>query len=252
MITYNIYTALIILSILTPIAGAITLFMVLAFEHEIDFLKSENLKINLEKELKHSEYMQLNQQIQPHFLFNTMNLLLGLARLKKNDQLIEVLEHLSMFLKFKYKIKEQLIPFSKELEYTKHYLTIQKIRFGQRLKVYYELEQNESIHTLVPPYMLQILVENAFKHGLEKKIGEAVLTIRFKTDENTASLEVVDNGMGVKTEIFDLEASQGHGLKNILKRLNLLFDEQASVTLRPVENGGTSAIVSWPVTYAYE
>jgi two-component system sensor histidine kinase AlgZ len=252
MITYNIYIALIIFSILTPIAGAITLFMVLAFEREIDFLKSENVKINLEKELKHSEYMQLNQQIQPHFLFNTMNLLLGLSRLKKNDQLIEVLEHLSMFLKFKYTTKEQLIPFSKELEYTKHYLVIQKIRFGQRLKVYYDLEENESIDTLLPPYMLQTLVENAFKHGLEKRIGEAILTIRFKTEENTASLEVIDNGVGLRTAGFDLEATQGHGLKNILKRLDLLFDAQASVTLRPVEGGGTSAIVNWPVTYVEE
>jgi sensor histidine kinase YesM len=246
MITYNVYTAIIIISILTPIVGVITLFMILAFEREIDFLKSENVKINLEKELKHSEYMQLNQQIQPHFLFNTMNLVLGLARLKKNEQLIEVLEHFSMFLKFKYKIRAQLIPFKEELEYTKHYLVIQKIRFGQRLKIHYDVQDDESVNSLIPPYLLQTLVENAFKHGLEKKIGESRLTIRYRKEEDKAMLEVIDNGIGIKGE---LEGSEGHGLKNIKSRLNLIFDHDVEVKLICNSEGGVTSFVSWPITF---
>lgn len=248
MISFNLYTLLITIAILAPIIGSITLFTILAFEREIDFLKNENIKVNLEKELQQSEYMQLNQQIQPHFLFNTMNLVLGLARLKKNEQLIEVLEHLSLFLKFKYKVKEQLIPLSQELDYTTHYLTIQQIRIGRRLKITYDIGEDYDLSLLVPPYMLQILVENAFKHSLEKKIGEVHLIIRFTTLKETACLEVIDNGIGIVGQHFTIDASSGHGLKNIQSRLYLLFGSETSLSLKQMTTGGVKAAVLWPIT----
>ncbi|WP_442596534.1 sensor histidine kinase [Neobacillus sp. D3-1R] len=247
MISFNVYTALITLALLGPVVGSIALFSILAFEREIDVLKHENVKVRLEKELKQSEYMQLNQQIHPHFLFNTMNLILGLARLKKNEQLIEVLEHLSLFLKFKYREKEQLISFSDELEYTKHYLSIQQIRMGSRLTIFYELAPSSNVAVFIPPYMLQTLTENAFKHSLEKKSGMIELHIRFRTDETTATLEVIDNGIGVIDDDFDIDQTSGHGLKNIKKRLSLLFGHQASIHLEQVPTGGVKVIASWPI-----
>jgi sensor histidine kinase YesM len=247
MISFNLYTLFITIAILAPIIGSITLFTILAFEREIDFLKNENTKVNLEKELHQSEYMQLNQQIQPHFLFNTMNLVIGLARLQKNEQLIEVLEHLSLFLKFKYKVKEQLIPLSQELDYTTHYLTIQQIRIGGRLKITYDIGEEYDLSLLVPPYMLQTLVENAFKHSLEKKIGEVRLIIRFTTEKETACLEVIDNGIGIIDQNFNINASTGHGLKNIQSRLQLLFGSQTSLYLEQIPAGGVKAFVLWPI-----
>ncbi|MFZ3590439.1 sensor histidine kinase [Bacillus sp. DJP31] len=247
MITFNLYTAFITLAMLAPIIGSITLFSVLAFEHELDFLKNENTRVQLEKELQQSEYIQLNQQIQPHFLFNTMNLILGLARLKKNDQLIEVLEQLSLFLKFKYQVKDQHIPFSQELDYTKHYLTIQQIRIGQRLSITYDMSEHEDFSVLIPPYMLQTLTENAFKHSLEKKPGDVSLLVRFKTDETMAYLEVIDDGIGKIHEDFDIEDSSGQGLKNIYNRLALLFGDQFSLRLEQVPTGGVKAAVTWPI-----
>jgi sensor histidine kinase YesM len=250
MISFNLYTLFITIALLAPIIGSITLFTILAFEREIDFLKNENMKVNLEKELQQSEYMQLNQQIQPHFLFNTMNLVIGLARLKKNEQLIEVLEHLSLFLKFKYKVKEQLIPLSQELDYTAHYLSIQQIRLGDRLKITYDIEEEYDLSLLVPPYMLQTLVENAFKHSLEKKIGEVHLIIRFTTEKETetACLEVIDNGIGIVDQHFAINDSNGHGLKNIQSRLRLLFGNQTFLSLEPIPTGGVKAVVLWPIT----
>jgi sensor histidine kinase YesM len=246
MVTFNLYTALITIAMLAPIIGTITLYSVLAFENEIDFLQNENKRVHLEKELQQSEYIQLNQQIQPHFLFNTMNLILGLARLKKHEQLIEVLEQLSLFLKFKYQVKDQLIPFSQELDYTKHFLTIQQIRIGQRLTVAYDISEDEDFSVLIPPYMLQTLTENAFKHSLEKKAGNVHLWIRFKTDATTAYLEVIDDGNGKIDEDFDFLQSSGHGLKNIYNRLALLFGKQFSLSLEHVPTGGAKAAVSWP------
>ncbi len=248
MVTTHFFTAIITLAMLAPIIGSITLFSILAFEREIDFLKHENSRIFLEKELQQSEYMQLNQQIQPHFLFNTINLVLGLARLKKTDQLISVLEHLSLFLKFKYQIKEQLIPFSRELDYTKHYLTIQQIRSGQRLSISYEMDENSNLDALIPPYMLQTLVENAFKHSLDKKAGKVELVIRFKTDRSFGFLEVLDNGVGIIEHDFDIQKCNGHGLRNIQNRLSLLFGEDASIHLEQYATGGVRAAITWPLS----
>jgi two-component system, LytTR family, sensor histidine kinase AlgZ len=249
MITFNVFTALIMLALLGPVVGSITLFSILAFEREIDVLKHENMKVHLEKELQHSEYMQLNQQIHPHFLFNTMNLILGLARLKKNEQLIEVLEHFSIFLKFKYRVKEQLISFSDELEYTKHYLAIQQIRMGQRLSITYDIDSLSDLRVLTPPYMLQTLTENAFKHSLEKKPGSIELLIRFRTDKTTAFLEVIDNGIGVITDDFSIDHTSGHGLKNIKTRLYLLFGAYTFIHLEQMSLGGVKVTVQWPILH---
>jgi two-component system, LytTR family, sensor histidine kinase AlgZ len=247
MVTFNIYTALITVAMLAPIIGSITLFSILAFEREIDFLKNENQRIHLEKELQQSEYMQLNQQIHPHFLFNTINLVLGLARLQKMEQLIKVLEHLSLFLKFKYQVRDQLIPFSQELDYTKHYLTIQEIRMGNRLTISYDISEKD-VDILVPPYMLQTLTENAFKHSLEKKAGELLLLVRFYTNDSTATIEVIDNGIGKINDSFTVMATKGHGLKNIQNRLKLLFGHNISVNLCEIDTGGVKAMVTWPIT----
>ena len=246
MISYDLFTGFIIIAILMPLASVIILLLMLSFEQEISLLKNENTKVTLEKELQHSEYMQLNQQIQPHFLFNTVNLLLSLARLKKTEQLIEVLEQLSLFLRFRYQIKDQLIPFEKELSHAKNYLFIQKIRFGQRLKVDFHIEQ-ELNQVLVPPYLLQTLIENAFKHGIEKKIGQVSLSISFMKEEHYAVLEVSKNGVGVNRIIsFPNEVFKGHGLYNIYRRLELLFGEDISLALKPKDGGGTEVIVRWP------
>lgn len=242
MITFQLFTLIIILSILVPIAGAVAILLMLVFEQKIGLLESENTKIKLEKELQYSEYMQLNQQIQPHFLFNTMNILLSLARLKRNDQLIEALENLSLYFKYKYQPKEPLISFDRELAYTNHYLVIQKIRFGQRLKVSIEID-DICQKVMIPPYMLQTLVENSFKHGLEKKIGDALVTIRCRKDNDNVCLQVVDNGIGI---MVDNKDKSGHGMENISKRLELLFQEEAQLTLEAKKNVGAVVTITWP------
>lgn len=251
MLTYHLFAILILCSILAPVAGAITLLFTLSFEREMDVLKIENKQVRLEKELQQSEYMQLNQQIQPHFLFNTMNLLLGLARLGKNDQLIETLEHLTKFLRFKYQLKEQLIPLKLELEYTQHYLAIQRVRFGDRLHVEIKVENTMIKEAQIPPYLLQTLTENAFKHGLERKIGSVQLTIQISMMGEVIVLEVTDNGAGLKEVPFSLSKTTGHGLKNIDKRLGLLFGEKHNLSLEPTDAGGTKVKTSWPLIYDY-
>jgi len=247
MLSFDGFTLLVLLFILAPIIGAIALLFLFIFEKRIDLLENKNKKIELEKELQKALYNQLNQQIQPHFLFNTLNVILSLARLQRTSELVRALEVFSLFLKFKYKTNEPLIPLTHEIQYTEHYLEIQKLRFGSRLTVTLQCEQ-EILDAYIPPFMLQTLVENSFKHGLERKMGNAYLSIRFFSENGLVILQVSDNGTEEAQVPESLEKS-GHGLDNIQRRLRLFFDDRASLHILSHEENGTKVEVRWPLVY---
>jgi sensor histidine kinase YesM len=244
----------ILLFILAPIIGAIALLFLFIFEKRIDLLENRNLKIELEKELQQALYNQLNQQIQPHFLFNTLNVILSLARLNRTKELVRALEVLSQFLKFKYKSTEPLISLAREIQYTEQYLEIQKLRFGDRLRIQLDCA-SDLLTASIPPFVLQTLVENAFKHGLERKMGEATIEIRISRLNDNCLLTVYDNGSSVLTaddseiETEQLHEKSGHGLDNIRRRLHLCFGEHAYLEIAPVAEGGTRVTVGWPCIY---
>ncbi|GAA0318667.1 histidine kinase [Bacillus carboniphilus] len=244
LLSYNAFTIFVVVAIFAPLVGAISLLVVLAFEKQIDGLTFEKQQVQMEKELQESEYMQLNQQIQPHFLFNTMNLMLGLARLDRKETLVQVMEALSHYLKFKYQVKEPLIPLEKEWAYTQSYIQIQKIRFQNRLDVNLDIDP-EVQSALLPPYLIQTLVENSFKHGLEKKPGELLLELKADLFKENVRITVSDNGLGIgkltKNDIFQ----KGHGLPNIKRRLELLYDE-SSIDITPKVSGGTIITILLP------
>ncbi|MED4907248.1 histidine kinase [Brevibacillus centrosporus] len=253
MISFEGFTLLILFFILAPIIEAIALLFLFIFEKRIDLLENRNVKIELEKELQQALYNQLNQQIQPHFLFNTLNVILSLARLNRTRELVRALEVLSQFLKFKYKSTEPLISLQREIDYTEQYLEIQKLRFGSRLSIQLDCA-DDLLSACIPPFVLQTLVENAFKHGLERKMGEALLKIRISSEDEEVRLEVIDNGSsGMEdlsheappTEEPQLKKS-GHGLDNIRRRLHLCFGDHAQLSLSPIEEGGTQVLVVWP------
>lgn len=247
MFSYESFTMLILLFILAPIAGAITLLFLFIFEKRIDLLEYNNRKIKLEKELQQALYNQLNQQIQPHFLFNTLNVILSLARLRRSDELVRALEVLSLFLKFKYKTNEPLIPLDEEIQYTEHYIEIQKLRFGSRLTVHMDF-QEDILKAYIPPFIMQTLVENAFKHGLERKLGEAILRLRLVSKNGQIILQVIDNGSmtGAGEKV---EEESGHGLDNIRRRLFYYFSERASLNIFTSLGNGTEVEVCWPAMY---
>jgi sensor histidine kinase YesM len=247
MIDLESFTVLITFFILAPIVGAIALLFMFAFEKRIDLLENKTKKMELEKELQRSVYNQLIQRIQPHFLFNALNVILSLARLKRTEMLVKALEHLSAVLKYNYEAASPLVPLCNELDYTRHYLEIQKLRFGSRLKVHFECE--ERMHScLILPFMLQTLVENSFKHGLEKKMGEAILHIRLFSRGDHAVLQVIDNGFPVQLDEWETKGKYGHGLDNIDRRLHLLFERRAGLKIGQSSLGGTMVEVYWPLT----
>ncbi|RFU64853.1 sensor histidine kinase [Peribacillus glennii] len=237
----TIFTFIILAAIGLPIGGFVLLLLLDFFEREFDYLQLENKRIKLEKELQKMEYLQLNQQIQPHFLFNSLNAMLSLGRLGRTVEVVEAMEEFSQFLRYKYKDKDALVPFFLELEYTKHYISIQQLRFGRNLQVSYLIDQYAE-QTLLPPYILQSFVENAFKHGLERKSGEKLLHIELKRYGNWVRLSVKDNGPDEKPE---QEEKSGVGLANIRKRLKLIYDLRTSVKLGRID-AFTIVTAEWP------
>lgn len=251
MIPYESFFILILVSILGPVLGIFILIFYTGNERQVYFLEMENRQVMLEKELEISRYLELNQQIQPHFLFNALNSLLGLIRLKQYDRLSDSFEHMVMYLRSKYTNKDPLYPLKNEISHTKNYLEIQKLRFGERLNIHWEIEEGLD-DVAVIPYLLQTLVENAFKHGLEMIEGEARLSIRLSLHQkDRILLEVEDNGPGFLNN-FDQSDSNDNkiGLDNIRRRMALLFEHKAKVTtVNRSINGGAIVKVTWPVKF---
>lgn len=229
MVSYESFFFLILVSILGPVIGLLILIIFNAFEKQIYLLEVEKTQVLLEKELETAKYIRLNQQIQPHFLFNALNSMFGLIRLKKYDRLAETFEHMVLYLRSKYNQEQTVYSLKNEIEYTKHFIAIQQLRFGERLRVEWELEGNlEEI--LVVPYLLQTLVENAFKHGIENVEGDGIIEIIVYTTDHELIIIVQDNGPGFTNHPLEEKSEIGVGLENVSKRLGLLFGDEAQLT----------------------
>lgn len=226
MMTVETFSLYIMICVFAPLLGAFTLLFLFIFEERIDLIEKEKNEIALENELQKVRYHQLNQEIQPHFFFNTMNSILSLARLDRKQELIHSIETFSKLLKHKYKTDTTFISIEDELSYVLSYLDIQKIRFRERLS--YQIHVEDSIknaHTL--PFLIQTLVENAFKHSFEKRAGKAELVIAVD-QEGPLLCITVNNSLPNKSP----ESDSGIGLANIAQRLDLLFpSEEKSVEM---------------------
>jgi sensor histidine kinase YesM len=238
------FTIIIFLCLLIPIIALVILSILKLLEKEFDYLQMENKQIQLQTQLHQMEYLQLSQQIRPHFLFNSLNAMMSLARLNRNEDLIQSMEKFSLFLRYQNRDKESLVPFESELEHTKNYLAIQQLRFGKKLGVEITIDDHAR-PTLLPPYTLQTFVENAFKHGLENKRGEKRLNIELRREGNWVILKVLDNGSSATVQ--SMTNGDGTGMENIRKRMELLFELHTEVSMKRKPEW-TEVKAIWPYT----
>lgn len=249
MVSYENFFLFILISILSPVICLLILIIFNAFEKQIYLLEVENSKVNLEKELETTKYIKLNQQIHPHFLFNALNSMLGLLRLKRYDVLNESFEHMVLYLRSKYNHDQTLYTVKNEIEHTNHYLAIQKLRFGERICIKIEMEKDTE-ELLIIPYLIQTLVENSFKHGIDNIEGQGEIQIYAGMKEEKLLIVVQDNGPGFQTH--PLEGTPGQGLNNVYNRLQLLFGEKAQMQFmysNPKEQLGGKVIALMPKMY---
>jgi ligand-binding sensor protein len=205
----------------------------------------------LEHTLHEAELKNLQAQIKPHFLFNTLNTIISLVTLDEKEKGLSTLFALSNLLRHNLDQPEELVPLNEELHYVESYLLIQKNRFGNRLQI--SIEIPESLRNIRIPFLsLQPLVENACIHGLEPKEGTGHLRITAETQDNkNVKISVIDDGVGMPLNYAALDLNQdyqtiaGIGLRNVHKRLQLRFGKEFGVILFP-QQGQTSVSLLIP------
>ncbi|WP_235549692.1 sensor histidine kinase [Paenibacillus sp. Soil766] len=218
--------------------------------------------IKEQQEIKKSELRALQAQINPHFLYNTLDSILWLAQSEKKDQVVQMVMALSKLFRISLSKGKDWITFDKEIEHLQSYLTIQQMRYRDILE--YQIEIDASLHSLLILKMtLQPIVENALYHGLKNKRGRGLIRVTARIDdENTFIIVVEDNGKGITEDRLnqlrnDLmnphtpqetgnEVSGGFGLHNVHRRIRLYYGESSGVQVESTEGEGTKVTIRIP------
>ena len=195
----------------------------------------------------------LQRQINPHFLFNTLNSIAALVR-GKPELAREMVVKLANILRVLLKDREAFVPFSEELAFTDDYLAIEVVRFGEKLRVVKEISA-ETLAVVVPSMLLQPLIENSIKHGLEPRIGGGTVTLRSRLVGESLVVEVEDDGVGMAPEREVASAAgglkrAGIGMRNVRERMEVLYGSAASVEINSRPGRGTKITLTMPVMEA--
>jgi two-component system, LytTR family, sensor kinase len=203
-----------------------------------------------ERALLQARMEALQSQINPHFLFNTLNSVSSLVRFDP-DTARELIVKLANILRRLLRKTDAFVPLHEEVEFIDDYLDIEVVRFGHdKLNVVKELEKN-SLDLLVPNMLLQPLVENSIKHGLSPKIDGGSIVLRSRVAENMLYIEVEDDGIGmVVANPIPPSTSKGGtgiGLSNVAERLKVLYGDTARLSIESRHGQGTIVRLSIPV-----
>lgn len=221
--------------------GSITYFLSQRIEQLDAEVKQRRMnEMESEKRQMEAQLKMLQAQIEPHFLFNT---LANVSSLIDSDPALakKLLERLNDWLRIALvRTRSDNATLGDELEMLENYLQILKIRFGERLRWDVQV-QGEMRDMKFPPMLLQPLVENAVRHGIEPKIGGGEILLRAVLSETQLRIEVSDTGVGLLNK-----DSAGTGLANVRARLAALFGERGRLMLESNVNGGVTAILELP------
>ena len=215
-------------------------------------------KIKEQENLKKAELRALQAQINPHFLYNTLDTIIWMAEAKKTDQVVEIVSALSNFFRISLSKGKDWITIGEEIERTRSYLTIQKMRYSDIMDFHIDLESGVSEFTILK-LILQPLVENAIYHGIKNKRegGTIVVRARRKSEEEIL-LEVEDDGIGftpdkldqLKAELEDdsgdIRLESGFGIGNVNNRIRLYYGKQYGITVRSEYHTGTCVTLVIP------
>jgi two-component system, LytTR family, sensor histidine kinase LytS len=204
--------------------------------------------------LADAEIKALHAQINPHFLFNALNTIVSFIRFRP-EQARELLIHLGEYFRRNLHDSGGFVTLAEELEHIEAYLAIERARFGDKLRVEYDIEPGVDRY-LVPGLVLQPLVENAVKHGLlPKREGGVVRIAARRRDRQTLELSVADNGVGIDGDPFVPPPPQrdgkrrlsGIGLSNVRSRLQSIYGEPYGIAIESEKGAGTKCVIQLPI-----
>jgi two-component system, LytTR family, sensor kinase len=216
-------------------------------EREQAVLRSELRASQLETQVAHARLGALKAQLQPHFLFNTLNAIIVLVRQQKGRQAEETLARFSDLLRAVLAdLEAQEVPLSRELEYLRLYLSIEQVRFSDRLRVQIDVAP-ELLEAAVPHMALQPLVENAIRHGVGRRASAGVISLHASRVGDSLHVVVRDDGPGFK----DTGAGgMGLGLANTRARLRQLYGDAAELRSADAPGGGALVTLVMPFRIA--
>ena len=214
----------------------------------IKILNNTRIEMNLEQNqqlLLKARMDALTSQINPHFLFNTLNTVSSLIRFDP-DMARGVVLKLSNILRRLLRKHEMFVPLRDELDFIDDYLDIEVIRFGRdKLQIFKEIDP-EALHAFVPSMLLQPMIENAIKHGLAPRLEGGQIHIRTLRRGGRLLLEIDDNGIGIPSERLREVYGGGIGISNVHERLRLLYGDQFKMDIRSREGEGTQICIEIP------
>jgi two-component system LytT family sensor kinase len=210
------------------------------------------IQIKLEEQerlLVHARMEALQNQINPHFLFNTLNSISSLVRFDP-DTARELISKLATILRRLLNSADSFVPLREEVDFIDNYLDIEVVRFGEdKLRVVKELAP-DSLDVMVPSMLLQPLVENSIKHGLASKVEGGSIHLRSRLSGSGLVIEVEDDGVGMAASQSPDSVSirgAGIGMANISERLHVLYGDTARMTIDSHEGKGTLVRIRLPL-----
>ena len=219
--------------------------------HRIQDLMEQNIR---EQEAKRkSELKALQSQINPHFLYNTLDSIIWMAEGKKNEEVVLMTASLARLLRKSISNEDEVVSIGQEVEYARGYLTIQKMRYKDKME--FQIEVDPSIlHIPLIKLVLQPVIENAIYHGLKYKESKGLLLVKGFMKNDNAVLQVIDNGVGMDEEtlahIYERHKvnyqSNGVGVYNVQKRLQLYYGNEYGITYESKKGEGTTATITIP------
>jgi len=194
----------------------------------------------------------LQRQINPHFLFNTLNSIASLIR-SKPDLAREMIVKLSHILRVLLRDRDAFVPLREELDFTDDYLDIEVVRFGEKLRVVKEISP-DTLDIIVPSMLLQPLIENSIKHGLEPRISGGTITLRSRIADGRLLLEIEDDGVGIEPggpiiapDSGIVREGSGIGMRNVRERIQVLYGDEAHVDIISRPGRGTRVSLRMPL-----
>lgn len=234
----------------------------LAFQKFKEIIDTKEL---IESSKKHAEYLALQNQINPHFLYNTLEGIRSEALIEGVDSIANMTEALATFFRYTISNVDKLVSLENEITNVENYYKIQKFRFGEKLDFYIEFQpdsDDEILKARIPKLTLQPIFENAIFHGVERKMGKGIVTLKIIATSKRLIITISDNGVGIEEEglrklnkklrgaslehMKDDKHKGGIALLNVNNRLKLIFGDEYGLYVYSKPEAGTDVEITIP------
>ncbi|AGF58448.1 cache domain-containing sensor histidine kinase [Clostridium saccharoperbutylacetonicum] len=210
-----------------------------------------------EKKKRIAEMNVLQAQIKPHFMYNTLDTIRWMAEEHNEEDIIEIIEAFTNLLRISLSKGKEIISVNEELSHIKSYLTIQKIRYEDKLDYEIQVDDNMLEYKLIK-LILQPLVENAIYHGIKEKRGSGRILIKGEIKENTLIFAISDNGKGMEEELLnkinymlrngnEKKNEIGYGIFNVNERIKIIYGDEYGLQYESIYGEGTTVLLKHPI-----